>query len=58
MRPMTIPMLAAALILSGAASGQDKKITLGAAVEVPGAKVLRASDASQAIRRWHTVIAR
>src|SRR5438067_7878509 len=36
MRPMTIPMLAAALILSGAASGQDKKITLGAAVQLTG----------------------
>jgi uncharacterized protein (DUF58 family) len=33
-------------------------ITLGTAVEVPGAKVLRASDASDAVRRWHTVIAR
>jgi len=33
-------------------------ITLGGAVEVPGAKVLRASDASEAVRRWHTVIAR
>jgi uncharacterized protein (DUF58 family) len=33
-------------------------ITLGAAVEVPGVKVLRASDAVDAVRRWHTVIAR
>jgi uncharacterized protein (DUF58 family) len=33
-------------------------ITLGAAVDVPGAKVLRASDAEEAVRRWHTVIAR
>jgi len=33
-------------------------ITLGSAVEVPGAKVLRASDAPDAVRRWQTVIAR
>jgi uncharacterized protein (DUF58 family) len=33
-------------------------ITLGAPVHVPGAKVLRASNALDAVRRWHTVIAR
>jgi uncharacterized protein (DUF58 family) len=33
-------------------------ITLGGFVEVPGAKVLRATDAADAVRRWHTVIAR
>jgi len=33
-------------------------ISIGRPVEVPGAKVLRASDAPDAIRQWHTVIAR
>jgi branched-chain amino acid transport system substrate-binding protein len=36
MRSMTIPVLAAAVALAGAASGQEKKITLGAAVQLTG----------------------
>src|SRR3989442_6687091 len=36
MRPMTIPVLAAAFALAGGASAQDKKITLGAAVQLTG----------------------
>src|SRR5438270_4222885 len=36
MRPMTFPVLAAALALAGAASGQDKKCPLGAAVQLTG----------------------
>ena len=36
MRPMTFPVLAASLALAGAASGQTKQITLGAAVQLTG----------------------
>src|SRR5258705_12259511 len=36
MRPMTFPVLAAVLALSSAVQAQDKKITLGAAVQLTG----------------------
>jgi hypothetical protein len=32
-------------------------IALGGSVDVPGARVLRAADAPDAVRRWQTVIA-